>query len=104
MTEGKHQLHFGLVQVVAELSQSPFQIVAGDRAKVEVGHRLLGEALQDVDPDILADILDAKCGVFGHSVHRSCYCLTGRTQRSTVLAPTPKFYMHRGPDPVPKGS
>jgi hypothetical protein len=87
--EGEHQLHFGIVQVIAELFKRGFKIVPGNRAKIEIGHRLLGQPLQDIDAHIGANIFDSESGIVGHVVHRSWRCLTGRPQRSTVSIPDP---------------
>lgn len=69
--ECEHELHFGVIQIVAKLLQRAFQIVSCNRPELEIRHRLLGKPLQDIDAHILAQILDAERGFFGHLAHRS---------------------------------
>lgn len=77
--ECKDEFHFGFVQVVAELLKRAFEVIPGNGPKIEIGHGLLGKALQHIDAHIGGDIFDTEWCVLGHAGHRSRWRLTGST-------------------------
>lgn len=53
VAEAEDEGELALVEVVAVAVEGAHQVVAGDGAKVEVAHRLLGQPLKDLHPNLV---------------------------------------------------